>query len=306
MSLVFKVAENVYLIDTLGANFDKTVASYLVKGSKVALIDVGYASSYINVIKGLQILNIDLKDINYIIPTHVHLDHAGAVGVLAKYMKNAKIIAHERAIRHIIDPSKLIQSATSVYGEELMKIYGAPEPVEQDRVEAVKDELFLNLGNNVELRLIYTPGHAPHHISVIDETRKILFSGDALGIIYPHFPVLIPTMPPPSFDFNMALKSIDVLESFKPKSVLIPHFGAIINDEHIFKKNKDTMSEWLRLISEMRSQGLTQNDAVSFLTTKVSKEINTEIPIYAIGSITITVMGVYNYLDRISQKSETK
>ncbi len=194
MSLVSKVAENVYLIDTLGANFDKTVASYLVKGSRIALIDVGYASSYINVIKGLQMLNIDLKDVNYIIPTHVHLDHAGAVGILAKYMRNAKIIAHERAVRHIIDPSKLIQSATSVYGEELMKIYGVPEPVEQDRVEAVKDELFLNLGNNIELRLIYTPGHAPHHISVIDETGKILFSGDALGIIYPHFPVLGPPL----------------------------------------------------------------------------------------------------------------
>lgn len=303
MSLVSEIIKGIYLIDTLGANFDKTVASYVVKGSKIALIDTGYASSYLNVIRGLQMLNIDPKDVNYIIPTHVHLDHAGAVGTLAKYMKNAKIIAHERAVKHIIDPSKLIQSATSVYGEELMKVYGFPEPVEQTRVEPMKDELFLDLGNDVELRLIYTPGHAPHHISIIDEKRKVLFSGDALGIIYPHFPVLIPTMPPPSFDFDLALKSIDVLESFKPKIVLIPHFGAIINDEHIFKKNRDAMNEWLQLINDMHSKGIPQGEIISSLVTKANKEVNIEIPIYAIGSITITVMGVINYLERISKKS---
>lgn len=301
-SLVSVINDGVYLIDTIGANFDKTVASYVIKGSKIALIDVGYASSYINVIRALQELNINPNDVNYIIPTHVHLDHCGAVGVLAKYMRNAKVVAHERAVKHIIDPSKLIQSATSVYGEELMKLYGYPEPVEQNRVEVVKDELSLDLGNNIELRLIYTPGHAPHHISIIDEKRKLLFSGDALGIIYPRIPVLIPTMPPPSFDADLALRSIDLLESFKPKTLLIPHFGVIENDEYIFEKNKHAINEWLELISRLNAQGLSQNDIISNLVNKVKNEANVdEIPIYALGSITITVMGALNYLSKKSK-----
>lgn len=303
-SFISIVTDGVYLIDTFGANFEKTVASYVVKGSKVALIDVGYASSYANVIRGLQELNISPNDVDYIIPTHVHLDHSGAVGILAKYMRNAKIIAHERAVRHIIDPSKLIQSATSVYGEELMRVYGYPEPVDQNRVEAVKDELFVDLGNNVELRLIYTPGHAPHHISIIDEKRKLLFSGDALGIIYPRIPVLIPTMPPPSFDAELALKSIDLLESFKPKTLLIPHFGIVENDGTIFKKNKDAINEWLQLIDNLNKQGLSQSSIVSVLVERIKNEAkSSEVPIYAVGSITITVMGTLNYLLKKSKSN---
>ena len=131
-----KVAERVYLLDTYALGHPDTVGAYVITGPKVTLVDCGYASSYQSVLAGLAELGVMPSDVRYIVPTHVHLDHAGAAGHLVREMSNAKVIAHERSVPHLADPTKLIQSATKVFGEAIMSLYGSPEPVPLDRDDA--------------------------------------------------------------------------------------------------------------------------------------------------------------------------
>ena len=118
-----KVAERTYMIDTIGAGAPGTVAVYVVKGArKTALIDCGFASTYGNVMQGLRQIGIEPSRVDYVIPTHAHLDHAGATGQLLMHMPKATVVAHERTVPHLVDPAKLIESSTSLFGEKLVII----------------------------------------------------------------------------------------------------------------------------------------------------------------------------------------
>ena len=177
-----RITRKAFMIDTVGLGNPSTVAVYVVKGArKIALIDCGYASSYGNVLQGLRKLGIEPSSVDYIVPTHVHLDHAGAAGHLLRYMSRAKVIAHERAVPHLVDPAKVFESAKSVFGEKLIAMYGKPLPIGKDRITAVGEESHIDLGG-ATLTTLHAPGHAPHQISVLFEeemTRLLELPGRA-------------------------------------------------------------------------------------------------------------------------------
>ena len=135
-----KVSERVYLLDTYALGQPGTVGAYLFRGPKPALVDCGYASSNENVLAGMAEEGVMPTDVRYIVPTHVHLDHAGATGRLLKEMPNAGVIAHERSVPHLIDPTRLVESSTKVLGKEIMELYGIPEQVPAERITAVGKE----------------------------------------------------------------------------------------------------------------------------------------------------------------------
>lgn len=292
-----KINDNVYIIDTFAYGEPKTVASYLVKdGDKFALIDVGYAYTYMNVINALLSANLNPKDLEYIIPTHVHLDHSGATGHIANIATKAKIVAHERAKRHLVDPSRLVASAKEIFGEEKMKIFGTPIPVNEDKILTVKDELELKLGN-LTLRCIYAPGHAPHQIAIFLEERNLLFTADAVGIIQPNIGIMIPTMPPPSFDFNQALKTLDNLSKYEPIHLTIPHYGYRNDPNHVFNLTKIKMQEWIEIIRALLREGLNKEQIYEKMLEKVKREANIpELPASAKQSVYVTVSGILVYL----------
>ena len=289
-----------YLIDTLALGQKGTVAVYLVKDKKNAIIDCGYASSYKNVLDALSFNGIEPEDIDYIIPTHVHLDHGGATGHLANVMKNAEIIAHERAVPHLINPEKLIASATQVFGKEIVELYGIPLPVEQPRITPVKDELQLNLGSKT-LVIIHSPGHAPHQVSVSIEGTGILVTADSVGIIYPDVGVMIPTTPPPSFDPDTLISTLNKLRQNLIKQLLIPHFGVRTDYEDVFEKTKEKVRGWVRGVEKMEKEGL----AIEKIQQEMEKNIMAEagladLPIYASISIRTSILGILNYIKRRS------
>jgi glyoxylase-like metal-dependent hydrolase (beta-lactamase superfamily II) len=295
-----KIQEGVYLIDTLALGQKGTVAVYLVKDKKNAIIDCGYASSYKNVLDALSFNGIEPEDIDYIIPTHVHLDHGGATGHLANVMKNAEIIAHERAVPHLINPEKLIASATQVFGKEIVELYGIPLPVEQPRITPVKDELQLNLGSKT-LVIIHSPGHAPHQVSVSIEGTGILVTADSVGIIYPDVGVMIPTTPPPSFDPDTLISTLNKLRQNLIKQLLIPHFGVRTDYEDVFEKTKEKVRGWVRGVEKMEKEGL----AIEKIQQEMEKNIMAEagladLPIYASISIRTSILGILNYIKRRS------
>lgn len=294
-----RIVERVYLLDTMALGQQGTVAAYLVKGRKIALVDCGYATSYNEVLNGLAEAGVSPSDVRYLIPTHVHLDHAGAAGHLVREMPNAEVIAHERAVPHLADPTRLIQSATMVFGSEIMKLYGEPIPVPRERMTATGEEMHLDLGDGLSATLVHTPGHAPHQISVMLEGAGSLMTADAVGILYPGLRALIPTTPPPSLDPVALERSVHRLEQFEPKALLVPHFGEKKEVNFVFDETVTRVREWVEAVRRMKSEGLGLDGITERMISEVEARAGVDdIPIYAKVSVRTSVMGILHYLEK--------
>ena len=294
-----KVAERVYMLDTYALGHPNTVGAYVITGPKVTLVDCGYASSYQNVLAGLAELGVMPSDVRYIVPTHVHLDHAGAAGHLVREMPNAKVIAHERSVPHLADPTKLIQSATKVFGEAIMSLYGSPEPIPLDRMTPVGEELHMDLGEGLTATLIYSPGHAPHQISMMLDGVNNLFTADAVGIVYPGVKTLIPTTPPPSFNPNQLVSTVRSLRQLGATRLLIPHFGARTDVDYVFNSTEEKVTRWVKDVGDMKGRGASLDEATEAMQLRVEQEAGvSELPIYAKVSIRTSVMGIMHYLSK--------
>ncbi len=294
-----KVTDRVFLLDTMALGQAGLVGAYVIKGPKVALVDCGYASSYRNVLAGLAEIGVQPSDVRYLIPTHVHLDHAGAAGDLMREMPNAELVAHEKGVPHLIDPTRLIESATRVFGKEVMEAYGAPSPVPAGKVTAVGGESTLELGGGLSANLIHTPGHAPHQLSVFVDGVKMLITADAVGIVYPAFDTLIPTTPPPSFDPAALVSTVGNLEQTDPGELLVPHFGTRKDSGRVFEETEEKVLQWVREVREMRNKKWGLEEITEAMVTKVKSEANADyVPVYAQVSVRTSVMGILHYLDK--------
>jgi glyoxylase-like metal-dependent hydrolase (beta-lactamase superfamily II) len=296
-----KVSERVYLLDTYAFGFAGSVGAYLIKGPKPALVDCGYASSYQNVLAGLAEVGVMPTDVKYIIPTHVHLDHAGAAGRLIREMPNAQVIAHEKSVKHLVDPTKLMESVTKVFGEALVSLYGAPEPIPAEKITAVGEEMPLDLGGGLTATIIHSPGHAPHQISMILDRTKTLFTADAVGIVYPWLKVMIPTTPPPSFNPDELIRSLRTLRQTTPMELLVPHFGVRKDTEPVFDKTAEGMNDWVEKVRKMSKKGMTLDEVSEVMEKEVESEAGIQdLEMYAKVSIRTSVMGIMHFLSKSS------
>jgi glyoxylase-like metal-dependent hydrolase (beta-lactamase superfamily II) len=294
-----KVSEGVYLLDTVALGHRNTVGVFVIKADKTTIVDCGYATSYQNVMTGLSEIGVSPSDVRYVIPTHVHLDHAGAAGHLMRSLPNAELLAHERGVPHLIDPARLLESATKVFGRATMELYGEPVPVPAERVTAVGKELHLELGGGTTATLIHAPGHAPHQLSVMLEGTKMLMTADAVGIVYPGLNTLIPTTPPPSFDRDLLVGTVDALAQTAPRKLLVPHFGTRDDTARVLEDTRRKVLQWVKDVAELRNRGLGLEDASEFMAAKVKGEAGVqELPIYARVSVRTSVMGIMHYLDK--------
>ena len=294
-----KVSERVYILDTYALGQPGTVSAYLVKGPKPTLVDCGYASSYRSVLEGLAEAGTMPSDIRYVVPTHVHLDHAGAAGRLLKQMPNARVVAHEKSVPHLVDPTKLIESSTKVFGEAIMGLYGLPDPIQADRITAVGEESSLDLGDGLSATLIHTPGHAPHQISVVLDSTRAMLTADAVGIVYPGMKTLIPTTPPPSFNPRDLVGTIATLRQTNPTELLVPHFGARKDVDWVFERTTELVERWVEEVKGLWKKGMSVDGAAEVMQAGVSREAGiADLPIYAQVSVRTSVMGILHYLEK--------
>jgi glyoxylase-like metal-dependent hydrolase (beta-lactamase superfamily II) len=278
-----------------------TVGVFLIKSPKVTLVDCGYAMSYQSVLEGLKEVGVAPSDVRYLIPTHVHLDHGGAAGHLLKAMPNAEVIAHEKGTPHLVDPTKLIESSTRVFGKDIMELYGLPEPIPAERITSVGKEMHLDLGGGMGATLIHSPGHAPHQLSLTLDDSKSLLTADAVGIIYPGMKTVIPTTPPPSFDPNLLVATVGQLGQTDPKLLLVPHFGARKDVDFVLDSTSDKVAEWVRVVGDLRNSKRGLDEITDEMVSRVASAESVEgLPIYTIVSIRTSVMGILNYLERNS------
>lgn len=225
-------ARGIHVVDT-GFQRPRFDAAYLVvEDGRAAFIDCGTNHSVPRMLAALAEAGLTVESVDWLILTHVHLDHAGGAGALLAQLPNAKLVVHPRGARHMIDPSKLWAGASAVYGEEEMqRSYGRLKPVLAERVVAAPDGHAVHLAGRI-LRCLDTPGHAKHHNAILDEASGCIFSGDTFGLSYREFdtasgPFIIPTTSPVQFDPCALHASIRRLVALHPPAIYLTHFGPV-------------------------------------------------------------------------------
>lgn len=266
--------DGIYTVDAAHVR-DQLAAIYILhQGDEVAIIDTGTRHSLENIQTTLNHLGIDKNQVKYVIPTHIHLDHAGGAGGLIQLFEQARLIIHPRGARHMIDPGRLIEGSIAVYGEALFhQLYGEIIPGDKDRVDVANDLDRFYLESR-ELLFIDTPGHASHHFCIYDDQSQGVFSGDTFGLAYPpvkHHPRgLIPTSSPVQFNPDTMLSSIDRLLSYQPKWMYLTHYGAIDRPAERSVGLKQWISEYVELCERLEPR---DSDAEQKLESEMRKMI---------------------------------
>ena len=214
-------------------------------------------------------------------------------------MPRARVIAHERAVPHLVDPTKLVESATSLFGEKLVQMYGKPLPIDKNKITAVGAESHVDLGG-ATLTTLHAPGHAPHQISVLFEEERLLFSADAVGMVFPSFPTLLPTTPPPSLDPVKLVQTLEMLRQTDPKMLLVPHYGVRKDVNLVIDRTKEKTEEWVKDVRKLNDAHLTPEQIVEELRRKIVTEtgIPPGFPGYVNVMMRTSVLGILGYLNR--------
>jgi len=248
---------------------------YLIEQNGHAIfIDVGTNFTAPLLLKLLEIKNIPVGNVDFIIPTHVHLDHAGGAGRLMQLCPNAQLIIHPRGARHMIDPSRLQAGASAVYGEtEFKRLYGDLIPIDNQRVTEAEDGFSLNFQGR-ELIFIDTPGHAKHHFCIIDKTSNGMFTGDTFGVAYPELtvggqPFIFPPSSPVDFDPDEWLKSIDKLMDTHCERAYLTHFCMVEN----LKPLADSLRHRIKIFANFAKQSASDDVLTHKIKTYFIDEI---------------------------------
>jgi glyoxylase-like metal-dependent hydrolase (beta-lactamase superfamily II) len=214
------VADGIYRLEEQIPGVNAVFAVYFIQDGDGAIVEPGPAVLVASIQKAAEELG--LSQPIYIIPTHIHLDHAGGVGKLAKLFPQTRIVVNRQGAKHIIEPSRLIKSTRMAFGDDFESIFGPILPVPESRLKVVKNGERFAVGSR-ELLIVNVPGHAAHHIAIFDSKTRGLFCGEALGLIYgPGYPPL-PAVAPPSFDLELYLNNMESLKALEPRLLFYSH-----------------------------------------------------------------------------------
>lgn len=238
------IGPGVRQIDTLLGGWERVTAGYLVEGPAPVLVETGSQSSVDELLAALDDLGVAPTELAGIAVTHIHLDHAGGVGDVARAFPNATVYVHERGARHLVDPSRLVASAATVYGDLLDSLYGRLDPTPAERVHVLADGEAIAIGGGRTLTTVDSPGHAKHHLALHDSESGILFAGDAVGVRLPDAGILRPATPPPDFDLDQALHSLDRFAERRPAGIALAHFGLVPDPAEILEEAHDILRRW--------------------------------------------------------------
>src|SRR6202022_14316 len=214
-------------IDTLLGGWERVTAGYLIEGPAPVRVETGSQSSVPALLKALADHGVAPDDLAGVAVTHIHLDHAGGVGDVARAFPQAIVYVHEKGARHLVDPTRLIDSAARVYGPLLDSLYGRLDPTPADRIHVLADGEEIAVGPNRALVTVDSPGHAKHHLALHDSESGILFAGDAVGVRLPDSGVLRPATPPADFDLDQAITSLRKFRQLTPAGVALAHYGLL-------------------------------------------------------------------------------
>ncbi|NJP29469.1 MBL fold metallo-hydrolase [Microbispora sp. SCL1-1] len=247
------------------AGYSGITAGYLILGDRPCLVETGTSTSAPVVRDALSSLGVGPDDLATVVVTHIHLDHAGGVGDIANYYPSAEIVVHEKGARHLADPSRLMASAKMVWGDKLDVLFGTLAPTDAARIRALGDTGTIDLGNGRTLASHYSPGHAKHHVGLLDSLTGDLYVGDAAGVYLPETGDLRPATPPPDFDLDVALGSIALFTALKPQRLLFSHYGPVEDVPSTLERSAEELRIWVDLTRRARAEGLDLDHAVAMV-----------------------------------------
>jgi glyoxylase-like metal-dependent hydrolase (beta-lactamase superfamily II) len=230
-------------------------ASFLiVENGRAAFVETGPNSAVPHLLAALEAHGLERDAVDYVIPTHVHLDHAGGAGLLMQHLPRAKLVIHPRGARHMIDPSVLMEGVRAVYGAEVAaRDYGELVPIPAERVITTTDGMVIELSGR-PLLFADTPGHARHHHCIWDEASRGWFTGDTFGIVYPELaPYIVPATAPVQFDHGALHESVARLLAKRPEFMYLTHFGAVRNAQKLagqYLSQVDAMADAARSLAK--------------------------------------------------------
>ncbi len=297
MALTERVAENLYILDTEMLGLPRYGALYILKTPRPAIIETGFSHTLSKTLQALDELKIHPREIAYIMPTHVHLDHAGGTGHLAEACPNAKVVVHEQGAPHLIDPTKLLESVRRAVGP-MFQYYGTLNPTPPERVLSVRGGEVFHLGDGYQIEVIAAPGHAPHQVCFFERKTAGLFTADAAGIYRPWAAGLLLTTPPPAFHLEQSLQTLSQLKALHPKLVLYTHWGAHA-DISLLDQYAQMLQGWVSAIE--RAKKTLGDDGVvkEHFVQKETPSLKKHYPELILRSeIEMNVQGVLLYLKR--------
>jgi glyoxylase-like metal-dependent hydrolase (beta-lactamase superfamily II) len=269
--LTSDLGHDVFAIDTQMSGYPGITSAYLVRGDRPCLVETGTATSAGVVADALNSLGVGPADLATVVVTHIHLDHAGGVGTLAARFPGAEVVVHERGARHLVDPERLMTSARRVFGRVLDDVFGVLLPTDATRVRALGDVGTIDLGGGRRLEAFHAPGHAQHHVGLVDSASGDLYVGDAAGVYIPETADMRPSTPPPDFDLDLALASLGRFRDVAAQRLLFSHFGPVVDVEVTLGRAEEELRLWVELVRQTRASALDLDHAVARVTEKTSE-----------------------------------
>ncbi len=265
-----RISDTVTLIDVEPPipGWSEFIGIYVLIDDRIGIIDVGPQVSHASLIDGLKALAIDPKRVSHVMLTHIHLDHAGAIGELIDFLPNAVVVVHPRGAPHLINTEKLWDGSLKTSGE-LALLQGRPRNIPESRVISAHDGMRISLGERIELEVIHTPGHASHHVSFLDINSGMLFVGEASGICNMGAGFLRLATPPPLV-LEPTIASIDRLLERHPTGICYSHFGFSNDAEALLRGARDQLELWKEIIADSFKQG--ETDPESILPVLIEKD----------------------------------
>ena len=293
-----------YTIDLRFLDQPGAIASYLLRSDEdAALVDVGPGSSVTTLLASLDYMRVAPEQIRHLLLTHIHLDHAGATGALLGRLPDARVYVHEAGAPHLIDPSRLVGSASRVYGSLMKRLWGDMLPVPAERIVVLHDGQVLELAGR-RLQVLYAPGHAIHHVVYRDLDDGSMYVGDVAGVRMPGCAYVRPPTPPPDLDLDAWEATIDRIAALHPTAFYITHFGRATGTEEHLDQLRRRLRAWEQLVLEQMRAG--QDHAAITLALQRASDLELSrltTPEHAhlyetAGSSAMNVSGFERYLHR--------
>lgn len=267
------ITPEIGLIDLHFQGTPRVIGAYLLPAEDgLALVECGPSTTLDALEDGVRALGHHIDDVRHVLVTHIHLDHAGAAGVLLDRLPDARLYVHEVGAPHLIDPTNLLRSATRIYEERMDELWGEILPVPAERVVILTDNQIVPVGGRA-LRAIYTPGHASHHIAYHDEDARLVFTGDVAGVRIPPAREVWPPTPPPDIDVAAWHTSIGRLRDANPTRLLLTHFGPWDDVSPHLDQLGTRLDEWVGMVEQWANDGLDRDAMIARLGDVAREEM---------------------------------
>lgn len=256
----------------------QAIAACLLRSpSSLALVDPGPESTLPALRAGLAAQGVSVNDLDAILLTHIHFDHAGATGTLVRENPRLAVYVHEKGATHMADPAKLLKSAARLYGDDLHRLYGEFVPVPAQNLRVLKGGEKFSIGSR-DLDVLYTPGHASHHVSYIDSARGIAFVGDTSGVRISGQPFVMPVTPPPDIDLDTWQVSVALIRSVQPDVLFVTHFGFASDPPNHLREHMTRLEWWAELVRESLESGNDDAACSAQFVARASDDMRSHLP----------------------------